>query len=114
MSNAVQRAQATSLDLPIAWTCGRSRAPCAPKLTGPHPVGPGWESGIQGLPLACPSPGPSNRIVTARKELGPAQCDFSVGLLLDSVGSIAEHEMQVVAHNGITAHRSAEQPGEGA
>ena len=39
-------------------------------------------------------------------------CDFGVGPLFDAVGSIAEHEMQVIAHDGITAHLDAEEPGE--
>ena len=49
-----------------------------------------------------------------RKEHAPAQCDVRVGPLFDPVGPIAKHEMQMVAHNGITAHLNAEEPGEGA
>ncbi len=38
--------------------------------------------------------------------------DFSVGPLLDTVRSIAEHKMQMVAHNGVTTHINSEEPGE--
>ena len=41
-----------------------------------------------------------------------AQCDFGVGPLFDIDRSIAEHEMQVVAHHGITARLNAGESGE--
>ncbi len=69
---------------------------------------------LRDCPTHVPPPRPvqSNRHVAERA--CAAQCDFSVGPLLDSVGSVAEHEMQVVAHNGITAHLNSEESGEGA
>ena len=57
-------------------------------------------------------PGPSDRIVRVRKELAPARCDLGVGPVLDAVGSIGKHEMQMIAHNGVTTHINSEESGE--
>ncbi len=49
-------------------------------------------------------------IVAARENPAPSQGDFIAGPLLGDVRSIAEHEMEMVAHRGIATNLDGEEP----
>jgi hypothetical protein len=50
-------------------------------------------------------------VVTGRENPSPSRGDLVVGPLLCDVGSIAEHEMKVIAHHGIATSLDGEEPG---